>query len=168
MDNARDRIKQLNNRLNQNQVALKTEEANLEVLNNEQAKERKESAAITEKIKKMQDAYNEIKQLKQQVLERREKGTSLRDDMKQVADDDENKFSLENYNQELLFKTRTEENRLLSEYNAAERAYSEKVKKLDEDIANQINVLNLKVKQLQNAESDKKGAFNQLNASIQS
>lgn len=74
IDNGRDRVKQLQRQLQEREAAVKLISSELSFLNDELDKERKTARETTDKVKRLQESYEELKRLKTQVLESKERG----------------------------------------------------------------------------------------------
>lgn len=75
VDNVRDQIKQLQRQMHEKELAFKQSANERQNLDDEIQKEKAEARDTTAKIKKLQDNYEELKQLKSLVLERKERST---------------------------------------------------------------------------------------------
>lgn len=73
VDNVRDRIKQLQRQLHEKELKYKQTEVERNALNDEINKEKADGRDKTEKIKKLQENYEELKRLKSLVLEKKER-----------------------------------------------------------------------------------------------
>ena len=86
IDNGRDRVKQLQRQLQERENALKQVTTELTGFTEALEKEKRLSRETTDKIKKLQESYEELKRLKNQVLERKERGlaTGAKGDLRTI------------------------------------------------------------------------------------
>lgn len=121
---------------------VRKEKLDAELVASEVQAEKTQLKLLTDKIKQVQQNYQELKQLKKSVLELKERGLAQTAKQTQLArgrislkaEDDDQKYALTESSQQIKHKTSAEDAKLKAEADKVESEYDQKLMGLEDEV----------------------------------